>query len=175
MSLTDFGKPSRENFGYYELEKLENEFNSEDIDIFKYMVMDLVNSGIYSKLFDIFVNWKEPIPLLSDKSTEMVLESPLLILAYSNLQCKPKIFSSDLITINHFYFFYPFLEWVYSMNLGRQLTADDVKKLFKSDIGERIVLNLEHFDEIKIVPELTSEFFKNSRNLNRKDRKNQKI
>jgi len=54
------------------------------------------------------------------------------------------------------------------MNLGRQLTADDVKKLFKSDIGERIVLNLEHFDEIKIVPELTSEFFKNSRNLNGK-------
>jgi len=175
MSLKDFHKPSRDNFGYYELEKLEKKYQSEDIDLFKNLLMDLVNSGIYSKLFDVYVNWKEPVPLLSDNSTEMALESPLLILAYDNLQRTPRIFFSDLITINNFYYFFPFLEWVYSMYLERQLESDDVRKIFRSGVGERIVFALEDFDRINEIPKLSPGFFQKLRKIKWKDKKTKNL
>jgi len=158
MSLKDYHEPSRENFGYYELEKLEKEYKSEYINVFRNSLMDLVNSGIYSKLLDVYVNWDEPVPLLewegpfpllSYNSMEIAFESPLLINAYDNLQRKPKIFFSDLITYNKFYYFFPFLEWVYSMYVERKLESEDIRRIFGSNIGEKIVFALEDLMKLR--------------------------
>ncbi len=169
-----FRKPSRENFGYYELEKLENEYSIEDIGIFRSLLVDLVDSGFYEQLFRVYSDWEEPVPLLDDNSTEIALESSLLILAHDNLKRKPGIFS-DLIDYNKFYFLFPFIEWVYSMCLERQLDSDDVKKIFRSSIGERIVFALEDFDKINEIPEISSEFFQNMQKLKWKDKKTKKL
>lgn len=146
--------------------------------------MDLVNSGIYSKLLDVYVNWDEPVPLLewegpfpllSYNSMEIAFVSPLLINAYDNLQRKPKIFFSDLITYNKFYYFFPFLEWVYSMYVERKLESEDIRRIFGSNIGEKIVFALEDFDEIKEIPDITPEFFQKVGRINWKDKKVKKL
>ncbi len=175
MSLREkFHIPSREKFGYYELKKLRKEYQDGDVNLFEYMLMDLINSGVYKRLFDVYVNWEEPVPLLSDNNTEIALESSLLVLAYENLNLKPSIFS-ELIDYNKFYYLFPFLEWIYSMRLERQLESEDVRKIFRSDIGERIVFALDDFDEINETPELTPEFFQKIRKIKWKDRKTKNL
>lgn len=144
------------------------------VNLFEYMLMDLINSGVYKRLFDVYVNWEEPVPLLSDNNTEIALESSLLVLAYENLNLKPSIFS-ELIDYNKFYYLFPFLEWIYSMRLERQLESEDVRKIFRSDIGERIVFALDDFDEINETPELTPEFFQKIRKIKWKDRKTKNL
>jgi len=175
MSLKNkFHIPSREDFGNYEFKKLKKEYQSEDIDFFKSMLMDLVNSGIYERLFKVYNDWEEPVPLLSDNTTEIALESSLLVLAYDNLNHKPSIFS-ELIDYNKFYYLFPFLEWIYSMRLERQLESEDVRKIFRSDIGERIVFALDNFDEINEIPRLTPEFFQKIRKIKWKDKKTKNL
>jgi hypothetical protein len=175
MSLREkFHIPSREEFGDYELKKLKEKFPKEDIDSFMIQLKDLVDSGIYVCLFNIYSNWEEPVPLLSDNTTDIALESSLLVLAYENLNLKPSIFS-ELIDYNKFYYLFPFLEWIYSMRLERQLESEDVRKIFRSDIGERIVFALDDFDEINETPELTPEFFQKIRKIKWKDRKTKNL
>jgi len=175
MSLRSrFPKLSHEDHGNIALEHLKKKYKNENIDEVISSLRDLIDSGIYERLINVYQNWDEPVPFSSNETTEIGRESHLLVLASDNLRNAPPPFS-ELINYTSFYFFYPFLELVYSMNLERQLTADDVRKLFKSDIGERIVLNLEHFDEIKIVPELTSEFFQKLKKLKWKDRKTKNL
>jgi len=58
--------------------------------------------------------------LLSDMSKKIAAKNNLLIFAHENLRNIPIKFLSDLIDYDTFYFFFPFLEWVYSMYLGRQ-------------------------------------------------------
>ncbi len=171
MSLRSKIIPSREKFGYYELKKLKEKFPNEDIDSFMVQLKELVDSGIYSNLFNVYLGWEEPVPLTSSDTGDIAIESPLLVLAYENLNPKPGIFSSDLINYNKFYYFFPFLEWVYSMNLERQLTSKEVIRLFKSSIGEKIVFNLECFDRIDVKPDIEPEFFQKICKIRWKDKK----
>ena len=169
-----FRRFSREDYGDFALKRLKKKYKDENVDNVISLLRRLVDSGIYGCLFNVYINWDEPVPLLSDETTEIALENPLLVLAYDNLRHAPKPFS-ELIDYNNFYYFYPFLEWVYSMNLERQLTLEDVQKIFKSSIGERIIFNLEYFDEIKIAPEPTTEFFQKLKKLKWKDKKTKKL
>jgi len=175
MSLIDkFRKPSREDFGDYELNKLRKEYKNENIEVFASSLKYLVDLDIYNNLFEVYSNWEEPVPLLSDETAEIANESSLLVLAYENLSRSPKLFS-ELIDYPKFYYLYPFIEWVYSMYLGRRLISEDVKRIFKSDIGERIVFNLEDFDKVEIISEPTPEFFQKLRKLKWKDIKTKKF
>jgi len=148
MSLRSrFPKLSHEDHGNIALEHLKKKYKNENIDDVISSLRDLIDSGIYERLFNVYLNWKEPVPLDSARSTEIALESQLLILAYENLTHPPNPFSSRPIDHNAFYSFYPFLELIYSMYLEKQLTSEDVKNLFKSNIGEKITFFLEEFDK----------------------------
>ena len=166
---------SRKDFGNYGLERLKNEYSDIDIDSAINPLLDLVDSGLYSELYVIYRNWNEPVPLDSSETAEIALESQLLVLSYENLTSPHNPFSSHPIDHNVFYSFYPFLEWVYSMYLKRQLTAEDVKSLFKSDIGERITFQLMEFDQNREIPSPTSEFFQKLSKLKWKDKKTHKL
>jgi len=167
--------PSNKEFGYYELKKVKEKYPDEDIDGFVDELMELVDSGIYNKLFNVYINWEEPVPLNSPRSNEIALESSLLVLASQNLKNKPFKFSSDLIDYSTFYFFLPFLEWVYSMHLGRRLISEDVAILFRSDIAEKITLNLLYFDKAQNKVEITPEFFQSLSKLKWIDRKTKNL
>jgi len=128
-------------------------------------LINLIDSGVFKNLFDVFVNWEEPVPLNSEFTYEIAVESPILVLAHQNLNKTRFKFVSDLIDYSIFYYYPPFLEWVYSMYLGRQLTSEDVLILFRSNIPEKIALNLLDFDTTQSKAEITPEFFQNLRNL----------
>ncbi|MEN4017178.1 MAG: hypothetical protein PQ975_02815 [Methanobacterium sp.] len=166
--------PSHNDLANYGLKRLRKVCSS-DLDELMTELHFLIDSGYYHNLLEIYYNWKEPVPLLSDNTTEIALESSLLVMAAENLKNFPVKFLSDLIDYNTFYFFFPFLEWIYSMNLGRQLTAEDVRKIFKNDIGERIVFALEDFDKINEISKPTPEFFQKLRKLKWKNRQTKKI
>lgn len=163
--------PTRNDLGHYELKKLKNKYPDEDIDGLVVLLIELLDSGIYFDLFDIFSNWKEPVSAMSDNSLEIASESYLLTLAHENLNHKPGIFSSDLINYPMFYYFFPFLEWIYSMNLERDLMPDDVLNLFKSGLGEKITFYLLDFDRIEENPEITNDFFQKLKKIKWENRK----
>jgi hypothetical protein len=167
--------PSRNDFGKYALKKLEKKYNSGLINGFMYDLNFLVDSGYYIKLFDVYSDWEEPVPLNSEFTHEIACESELLVVGVANLKNIPISFLSDLIDYNTFIFFLPFLEWVYSMNLGRKLISDDVRRLFASDLAERIVFTLEDFDTTKETFKVTPEFFQELREVKWDNKKTKKI
>jgi hypothetical protein len=83
--------PSNRDFGYYELKKLKAKYPNVDVDGFVDDLMDVIDSGLYEKLFDVYVNWDEPVPLDSPLSNEIAFESPILVLASKNLRKKSLI------------------------------------------------------------------------------------
>ena len=119
----------------------------------------LKNNGIYDKLFIIFKNWEDPVNVSTSAYKELQSISPLLTRAISNNLTpeKSNAFSSS-IDYYSFYQVYRFLEWVYSMNLGRSLLEEDIKAIFSSDIQEKIVLGLENFDRT-LATEFNDNFF----------------
>jgi len=166
-----FPKMSDRDWGYYELERLKKSYDTEILDELVFDLMFLVNNGFYSKLLDIYANWDEPVPISHPETAEIASKSKLLKLARDNLKHSPVKLFSNLIDYHSFRFLYPFLEWIYCMNLKRPLTATDVKALLSSDIGERIVFGLDDFDKIEDIPEISSEFFQKLNKLKWKDRK----
>lgn len=167
--------PSRNDFGEYALKKLEKKYNSSLIDGFMYDLNFLVDSGYYINLFDVYSNWEEPVPLDSEFTHEIACESELLVVGVANLKNIPISFLSDLIDYNTFIFFLPFLEWIYSMNLGRQLIPDDVRRLFASDLAERIIFALEDFDTTNETFKVTPEFFQELREAKWDNKETKKI
>ena len=167
--------PSHSEMGFYGLKKLRNKCSSDLLDEFMDDLHFLIDSNCYIKLLDVYSNWEEPVPLDSEFTHEIALESKMLVIAVENLKNVPISFLSDLIDYNTFIFFLPFLEWVYSMYLGRQLNADDVRKLFASDFPEKIVFELENFDQTTVNFKTTPEFFQKLRKLKWENRKTKKI
>jgi hypothetical protein len=161
--------PSNKDFGYYELKKLKNNYPEVNIDNFCTELTSVLDSGIYNSLFEAYIGWEEPVKLTDDDTTDIAIESPILVLASKNLTNKPSKFSPDLINYSTFYFFLPFLEWVYSLYLGRTLNSKDVKILFKSHIAEKIALNLLNFDKVENSDEINMEFFIKLKKINWKD------
>ena len=167
--------PSRNEIGIYALDKLKKKCCADLLDGFMLDLNSLISSDYYMSLLDVYSNWEEPVPLDSEFSHEIALESEMLVIAVENLKNVPISFLSDLIDYNTFIFFLPFLEWVYSMYLGRQLNADDVRKLFASDFPEKIVFELENFDQTTVNFKTTPEFFQKLRKLKWENRKTKKI
>lgn len=87
--------PSNKEFGYYELKKLKEEYPDEDIDALVDELMNLIDSGIYENLFEVYLGWRKPVPLDSPLNNEIALESSILVLASENLRNKPFKFMSD--------------------------------------------------------------------------------
>ncbi|MBM4241758.1 MAG: hypothetical protein FJ150_08880 [Euryarchaeota archaeon] len=176
MSLREMLRiPSNKDFGSFAVDRLKKNYDARGLDDLISDLMFLVDNGFYSKLLDVYANWDEPVPLSHPESAEIASKSKLLILAHENLKHSPVKLFSDLIDFFSFTYLYPFLEWVYSMYLERQLTAADVRKLLSGDIGERIVLCLEDFDKIERTPEITPEFFQKLKKLKWRDRKTEKL
>ena len=122
---------------------------------------NLSELGYYEKLYEAYNNFSGPFEKGDGLSDEDKRNNKLLMLAYENLDHPPiklpKI--SDTVDFFDFYFLYPFLELVYFMNVERKLEAEDVKRIFLSNLGERIVFFLDEFDTVTKTPEPTLEFF----------------
>ncbi len=136
-----------------------------DFDGVKGIISDLQylkDTGVYDKFFYIFKNWESPIRVTANMHEELRPISPLLTRAVSNglTPEKGNIFSGSIDYFS-FYHFYRFLEWVYSMNLGRYLHKEDVKAIFSSDILEKIILGLENFDHVHFTDHFNDSFFQN--------------
>ena len=132
-----------------ELENLGIGFDFESV---RYLISDmqyLVDSGIYNNFFEIFKNWEDPVTVSTNIQKELQSISPLLTQAVSNglTPEKSNIFSS-YVDYYSFYHLYRFLEWVYSMNLGRNLQEEDLRAIFSSDILEKIILGQENFERM---------------------------
>lgn len=143
-----------------ELEDLGTGFDFESV---RNVILDLrylKNNGIYEEFFDIYKRWEEPINVLTSTYDRLPFTSSLLRQAMSNNLTpeKSNIFSGSVDYFS-FHNFYRFLERVYSMNLGRQLQAEDVKAIFSSDILEKIILGLENFDRVNSTNNLDDSFF----------------
>jgi len=167
--------PSHNDLGNYGLEKLKKECSNELLDDLMADLRFMIDSSYYDNLFKVYNNWEEPVPLLSDMSKKIAAKNSLLIFAHENLRNIPIKFLSDLIDYDTFYFFFPFLEWVYSMYLGRQLKFEDVEKLLSSNLAEKIVFKLEDFDKVEEIQQATPEFFQKLRKLKWENRKTKKV
>jgi hypothetical protein len=131
-----------------ELETLGIGFDFESV---RNLILDmqyLVDKGIYGKFFNVFKNWEDPVNVSASMQKELQSISPLLTHAVSNNLTpeKSNIFSS-YVDYYSFYHLYRFIEWVYSMNLERQLQEEDIKAIFSSDIIEKIILGQENFEQ----------------------------
>jgi hypothetical protein len=167
--------PSHNDLGEYGLKKLKKKYSNDLLDDLMMDLQFLIDSGYYDTLFKVYTDWKEPVSLLSDISNKIAEKNNFLVFAHENLRNIPVKFLSDLIDYDTFYFFFPFLEWVYSMYLERQLEPEDVERLFSSGVGEKIALNLLNFAKFDKTPEVTSEFFQKLQKLKWKNRKTKKI
>ena len=143
-----------------EFEELGIGFDFESVkDLFSNLNY-LLDSGIYGGLFNVFKDWEDPLDVSTRTHEELQSISPLLTLSVSN-NLTPEngnIFSS-YIDYYSFYHLYRFLEWVYSLYLGRYLREEDVKAIFSSNIIEKIILGLENFDSIQSTNRLDNSFF----------------
>jgi len=93
MSLrTIFPKLSREDYGNIALEHLKKKYKNENIDEVISSLRDLIDSGIYDRLINVYQNWDEPVPFSSNETTEIGRESHLLVLASDNLRNAPPPF-----------------------------------------------------------------------------------
>jgi len=118
--------------------------------------------GIYDEFFYIFKNWEDPINVLTGAYKKLPSISPLLTKAISKgLTPEESNVFSGSVDYFSFYHFYRFLEWIYSMNLGRYLQEEDVKAVFSSDILEKIILGLENFDRVQSTRKFDNHFFQN--------------
>ncbi len=167
--------PSHSEMGFYGLKKLRNKCSSDLLDEFMDDLHFLIDSNCYINLLNVYSNWEEPVPLDSEFTHDIALESQLLVVGVANLKNVFFKFLSDLIDYDTFIFFLPFLEWVYSMNLGRQLVPNDVRCLFASGLAERILFALEDFDTTNDTFKVTPEFFKKLTKLKWENRKTKKI
>ena len=145
-----------------ELEHLGSGF---DFDGVRNVISDLQylkDTGVYDRFFYIFKNWENPISVSNSIHEELQPISPLLTRAVSNglTPEKGNVFSGSIDYFS-FYHFYRFLEWVYSMNLGRYLHKEDVKAIFSSDIMEKIILGLENFEHVQFTNHFHDGFFQN--------------
>ncbi len=143
-----------------ELEDLGTGFDFESVTNIISDIGYLKNKGIYEEFFYIYKNWDDPINVLTSTYNKLPFKSPLLQQAMSNNLTpeKSNIFSGavDYFSLHQFY---RFLEWVYSMNLGRYLQEEDVKAVFSSDILEKIILGLENFDRVSSTNNFDDSFF----------------
>lgn len=165
-------RPSRRELGLYGLKRLKRRYDVDEID---HIISDwtyLIDSGLFDEFFEVYINWKDPIYPNMDLNMEISEKTPLLYLANECLNHNP---FSDLIDYASFYFFYPVLEWVYSMYLNRSLEPEDLKRLFLSDVGERVVFGLENFDKIEEIPHPTLEFFQDLKSLNWQNEETKRI
>ena len=107
----------------------------------------LVDNGIYDNLFNVFKNWEDPVNVSTSMHKKLQSISPLLTQVVSNglTPEKSNIFS-NYVDYYSFYHLYRFMEWVYSMNLGRPLQEEDVKAIFSSNILEKIISGQENFE-----------------------------
>lgn len=132
-----------------ELENLGIGFDFESVRDLISDVQYLANNGTYNKLFNVFKNWEDPVNVSASMQKELQSISPLLTHIVSNglTPEKSNIFSS-YVDYYSFYHLYRFIEWVYSMNLERQLQEEDVKAIFSSNIIEKIILGKENFEHV---------------------------
>ena len=132
-----------------ELENLGIGFDFESVRNLISDMQHIVDSGIYDNFFNVFKNWEDPVAISTSMQKELQSISPLLTQAVSNNLTpeKSNIFSS-YVDYYSFYHLYRFIEWVYSMNLGRVLQEEDVKAVFSSNILEKIILGQEKFDQM---------------------------
>ncbi|MEL7670769.1 hypothetical protein [Methanobacterium sp.] len=132
-----------------ELENLGIGFDFESVRNLISDMQYLVDNGIYGNFFNVFKNWEDPVNVSAGMQNELQSISPLLTQAVSNglTPEKSNIFSS-YVDYYSFYHLYRFMEWVYSMNLGRGLQEEDVKAIFSSNIIEKIILGQENFEHV---------------------------
>jgi Uncharacterized protein conserved in bacteria len=132
-----------------ELENLGIGFDFESVRNLVSDMQHIIDNGIYDNFFNVFKNWEDPVAISANMQKELQSISPLLTQAVSNNLTpeKSNIFSS-YVDYYSFYHLYRFIEWVYSMNLGRVLQEEDVKAIFSSNILEKIILGQEKFDQM---------------------------
>jgi hypothetical protein len=163
------------DYANHDLKKLEKKYPTLDLDDLISELWGLINSGIYDDLLETLINWEEPVTPFSNESAEIAAKTLLIVIAHENLTHNPPPFRSDLISYINFKYLFPFLQWVYSMNLKRPLTPEDVRKIFLSGIGEKLIFFLEDFDQIKETPQTTPKFFQKLRKLKWKDKKAKEV
>lgn len=178
MSLRDIRMPripSSPEFAEQDMEKLMNEYSVDGLEDLLMDLKYLKDKGIYERLFDVYSNWEEPVDFFDERCQKLGSVNQLIVLANQNLSPRPPPFNLDLIQRSSFYFFYPMLEMIYSMNLRRQLDIEDLERLFNCGLGERIVFALDKFDVIDEVPEPTAEYFQNLRKVRWDNRRTKKL
>jgi hypothetical protein len=148
-----------------------------DFEGVKDIVSDLqyLKDNVYGELFNIFKNWENPISVSTSMHEELQSISPLLTQAVANglTPEKGNVFSSSIDYFS-FYNFYRFMEWIYSMNLGRSLQEEDVKAIFSSDILEKIILGQENFPNVSTTP-FNDDFFININEVEWTDKHTEKF
>lgn len=129
------------------------------------LINDLENlklSGNFYDLFYVFRNWERPINISTGANKKLQSISPLLTqLIDINLTPEDGSIFSGSIDYYSFYNFYLFLEWVYAMDLKRNLHEEDIEAIFSSNILENIILNLERFHQPQSEICIVNSFFKN--------------
>ncbi|HML05753.1 MAG TPA: hypothetical protein VK426_08275, partial [Methanobacterium sp.] len=108
---------------------------------------DLRSRGYFNDLFYVFNNWERPINISTGANKKLQSINPLLTQLISiNLTPEDGSVFSGSIDYYSFYNFYLFLEWVYAMDLKRNLHEEDIEAIFSSNIMEKIIFNLEKFN-----------------------------
>lgn len=159
------------------ISKVRSDYDVEGLDEVIYELGNLKGLGYYEKFYSSYQKWKDPSIMGDGLSDDEKKNNKLIMLPHEILGRYPiKLpYISDTIDYLDFSFFFPFLELIYSMSLGRELVVDDVRRLVGSGFGERVIFDLEKFDDVSDVQEATPEFFVKLKNVGWRDRKSKSL
>ncbi|MBI5679842.1 MAG: hypothetical protein HZC47_02970 [Methanobacterium sp.] len=152
-------------------EKVLKDFN--DVEGLKEVVdgiLSLTDSWVYEKLvhgvvMDPRVNsgdYDEPSKLIRFAADNMS-KFPL------NMPFAPLITAKDVLVIHT-----PIYD-LFSINIGRDFTPEDLNKIFYGEMAARILFMLEEFDSNQETPQPTKKFFKRLGKIKWNDKKTKKL
>lgn len=120
-------------------------------------IRDIWESGLYEEFMLAFEERKTISRPLTFKE---LANDNLTALSTANLPVASlKTISLSKTDLNVFRSMNPIIETVYSLNTGKPYNWEDMLNLAFSDLKSRLIFALDHFDQVKVVPEPTAEFF----------------
>jgi len=171
MSSKDRNRKIEENY-----KNVSTEFNDfEGLEELMQKILSLRNSEIYEKTQPAY-NQKDPYDSEVDRSKMMrktIKEIPIYKMANDNLSHLPLNlpYLADLINFNAFSTIHMLIEFLYYREVGRLLTADELKLIDSGRLYGKIVFALDEFDTVSSVPGPTVEFFKRLKEMKWQDKK----
>jgi len=153
-----------------EIEKLVAEYEVEGLDEILFEIKNRKKAGYFERFYHAYSLGKKIYAPgyrfnKEEKKNLRLYNLASHVLRHFNFTLK------NLVDFSNIKIFYIFLDRIYYMNLGRKLDHEDLFNLYFSKFHERIIFNLDRFDEVSYVPEVSDEFLFRLKKIKWRDKK----